>query len=377
MRRLLWIAAVVVFVGAAAPSKAPMADFVRAVLPFANANFAPLRGAQIQSFADTVYAGYTLHLDPAICSDCWIYDLYGRGKHVEYWEVSNIYTEDPSGAGILIQPSYSSARATAAPASPLPSASPGAEIPPPIRSTPPPQWSIQKTENYVKAQLAPLLPGFSLHRTASTGLTGVTVPTLVWRNRHNVWVVAQMYPYMIAGFLKVGLRVGHDLPKSAHVLLPATQAQLARRQSATGQLIRTAVPAAATNFSALRGSAINEDPGGHEYLVTAAFGPAFRSCEILDIGARMGQSSPYTSDWALLCTTVATLGKRASQEDLVRAAISSALPSGFTSDAAGAKARGYDYLWSNSSGVSVAIDWGDPQDDVVSFTVRITHSLPK
>src|SRR5438477_5588804 len=151
------IAAVAMLVGAA-PSRSPMADFVRAVLPSAGQNFAPVRGARIENLPDTVYAGYKLRVAPGVCSDCTIYDTYGRGKRAEYWDTANIYTEDPSGSDDLVQPSFSSPPAAAAQASPAASASPGAEVPPPVvRSTPPPEWSIQKTESYVKAQLAPLL----------------------------------------------------------------------------------------------------------------------------------------------------------------------------------------------------------------------------
>jgi hypothetical protein len=354
-------AAVAVLVGAA-PSSSPMANFVRAVLPSASNNFVPLRGAKIDNIPDTVYAGYKLRVAPDVCSDCSMYDIYGRGKRAEYWDTSNIYTEDPSGSGDLVQPSFSSTPAAAAQASP---------------PTPPPEWSIQKTESYVKSQLVPLLRGFTLRRTTTTGLAAVQTPTLIWRNAHNVWVEAKLYPRMVAGFLKVGLYVGHDLTRSAHVLRPATKAQLAQMQSATAQLIRTAIPAAPAAFSTLRGSLKSEDVAGNDYRVTVDFGSAFRSCEILNIAARMGQSySKGSPSWALLCTTIPTLGNRTSQESLIRAAIGKALPAGFTS-AADAKAHGYDYLWNSSNGVSVAIDWGDPQDDLVTFTVRIMYASEK
>jgi hypothetical protein len=359
--RFASIAAVGLLLGAS-PSRTPLADFVRVVLPFAQSNFAPLRGARVDNIPDTVYAGYKLRVAPDVCSDCSMYDIYGRGKRAEHWDTSNIYTEDPGGSDNLVQPSFST--------SPSP--------PPLVQRTPPPEWSIQKTEGYVESQLAPLLRGFTLRRTTTTGLAAVQTPTLIWRNAHNVWVEAQIYPDAVAGFLKVGLYVGHDLTRSAHVLLPATQAQLAQMQSATAKLIRIAVPSASTGFAALRGSLKSEDVAGNDYRVTASFGSAFRSCEILNIAARMGQSfSKGSASWALVCTTSPTLGNRISQEDLVRSAIGNALPAGFVAAPSDAKAHGYDYLWNNSSGISVAIDWGDPQGDLVSFTVRIMYASEK
>ncbi|HEV2262897.1 MAG TPA: hypothetical protein VGR69_11485, partial [Candidatus Rubrimentiphilum sp.] len=193
MKNLLWLAAAALLAGAA-PSKTPLADFVRAVLPTADKNFTPLRGAKIQSLPDTVYAGYKLRLAPSVCADCRIYDFYGRGTSPEYWDVSNIYTEDRNGSDDLVQPMYSPAPE----ASPIPGVPPGAIPPPPPISSASPEWSVQKTENYVIAQLSPLLHGFSLRHTTSTGLTGGMVQTLIWTNKRTVSVKAQVYPQMVA-----------------------------------------------------------------------------------------------------------------------------------------------------------------------------------
>ena len=368
----------------AAPPPTTMAAFLRAVLPSASDDFVSLRGAKIESdLPDTIYSGYKLHASTGLCSSCRIYDAYGRGTRPETWFVTSIYTEDPSGSDDLISPFYASAaQPTATPtgsASPEESAPPGAEVPPPfLRTSPPPEWPIAKTEAYVRSQLTPLLTGFSLRRTSSSGLTGENVPTLLWHGPHNVWVKAEMYPQMVAGIAKVRLIVGHDLTKSAHVLSHATTAQLNQMRDSVRRIIQAAVPAAYGDFSPLRGAASGEDVAGHDYKVTASYGSSFRPCEILDIAARMGQSWDRNSSaaWAMLCSTFPTLGTRASLEEIVRSAISAALPKGFTS-ATDAKNLGYDYLWRNNEGVSVAIDWGDPHEDVVSMTLRILRFLPK
>jgi hypothetical protein len=361
----------------AVPAKTTMADFVRAVLPDAARDFTSLRGAKIESnLPYMAYGGYKLRLKAGLCSGCIAYDWYGRGTRVEFWTIANIYMQGHPGSDDLFEPSY--VFAAEPKPSPTVSASPGAEITPPgLRTSPQPEWPIEKTEAYVKSQLVPLLIGFSLRHTSSLGLAGEDVPTLVWRGPHNVWVEAEMYPRMAAGIVKVRLRVGHSLTKSTHVLSHPTRAQLTQMRDSVRRIILAAVPAAYGDFSRLRGTLKNEDAAGHDYRVTASFGSVFRPCELLDLAARMGQSWDKNSEpaWDMLCSTFPMLGTRAKLEGIVRSAIGAALPRGFTS--VPAKLHGYDYLWENDKGVSVAIDWGDPNEDVVGFTVRIMHSLPK
>src|SRR5438477_2387326 len=103
--------------------------FVRALLPDAPMNFAPMRGAKYDS--DTYYVEYKAHPNSGTgpCSACKIYDQYARGTYKENWYLQDTW-----------------------------------------KST----WTVAKTENYVKTQIAPVLTGFSLHRTVS-----YTYPTLV------------------------------------------------------------------------------------------------------------------------------------------------------------------------------------------------------
>jgi hypothetical protein len=351
MRKLIFVAAAFLFMGAA-PAPTPLADFVRAVLPFASTNFAALRGAEIKDLPDTVYAGYSLRLPPAICANCDMHDSYAYGNVGEVWDVYNMYSQDPSSPGQLVQ---TRVRAD--------------------WQTSPPEWSVQKTQAYVEAQLTPLLSGFSLRRTTSSGVGTNIVATDIWRNPQDVWVRAQIYPQALSGLTKVGLGVGHDLTKSIHVLRAATGVQLAQMQSDIAQFIRSGVAAAASDFSALRGPLDTGYARAGVYGVDASFGRAFRSCEIANV-APYGVTATGTN-WSLGCSTFPTLGKRTSQEQLVRSAISNALPRDFSSDAADAKSHGYDYEWNSSNGVSVVIYWGDPQGHIVSFTVRIAHWVPK
>lgn len=378
MRKIVAIAGVALLATAhansAQPAKTTMADFVRAVLPSAVRNFASLRGAKIESnLSNAIYAAYKLRLKPELCSDCWVTDWYGRGKSAEEWSVGNIYTEDRSGGGDLVQPAY----AFASPETPEMSPVPGAGVRPPgLRSTPPPEWPVQKTERYVRSQLGPLLVKFSLRHISSSGLTGGDVPTLRWYGPNNTWVEAKMYPQMVAGILKVGIRVVHVLRTSTHVLRPATPGEIAGAQTSLIRIVSLALAAAPENFSALRGALKNDDASGHDYRVTGSIGAGLRSCEILDIAARMGRSWDSSQPaWAMNCSTIPVLGTKANLEDGVRSAVARALPAGFTA-AANAAAFGDDYRWNGAKNVSVAL--GSVEDDgIVSFQVRFLHFLPK
>jgi len=347
-----------------------MSDFVRAVLPSAPDDFIALRKAKIElGFSDTEYARYTLRLADAICYECTVSGYYGRGAQPESWSVLNFYMED--GAE-LHQPSYVYGFAAPAP-SPRASVAPGTEVPPPFAQvSPQPEWPVEKTETYVKAQLSPLLAGFSLTKTTTIGSTGESIPRLIWRGPHDVWVKADLYPVTAHGFIKVAVRVGHDLPHGTHMLRPATKAQIEQLRAGVGRFIRVVVPAAAHDFAGLRGAEI--DRSEHQYAVTMSFAPAFRPCAILDIAARVGASWEPKSigHWDLTCGTIPTLGSRSSEEEIVRSAISAALPRGFYPVSV-AKHYEDDYRWQDGKGTIVELDRGNLSAEIVSFHFSIRH----
>ena len=352
---------------------ATMSDFVRAVLPSAANDFAALRRAKIElDLSDTEYARYTLRLTDAICYKCTVSDYYGRGAKLESWSVLNFYMEDGTE---LLQPSYVYGFAAAAAPSPsaVASAKPGTEVPPPfLRVSPQPEWPIEKTETYVKAQLSPLLAGFSLTKTTTIALTGESIPRLIWRGPHHVWIKADLYPVTANGFVKVAVGIGHDLTHSTHVLRPATKAQIEQLRAGVRRFIRVAVSAAARDFAGLRGAEI--DKSEHQYAVTMSFAPAFRSCDILDIAARVGASWDPKSygHWDLACGTVPTLGSRASEEDIVRSAVGAALPRGFYPVSVASHYED-DYRWQNGKGLVVELDRGSLNAQIVSFHFSIRH----
>jgi hypothetical protein len=216
-----------------APPAVTLRAFVRAMLPDAPKNFPSMRAAKYDS--DTYYVEYTVHPKAAMepCSKCKIYDQYARGRYKENWYLQDGWTST---------------------------------------------WTVPRIESYVKTQLGPLLSGFSLHRTVK-----YSYPTLVWSGPHNTWVYADFYG---KGFT---LRVGHDLPKAVHVLLPPSKAQLADLRSASANIVRLAVPAGSDNFSTLRASATKKNIfGSNDYGVTASFGSMFRPCTISNIANGFG-----------------------------------------------------------------------------------------
>lgn len=332
MQRLLSLIAVLALVAGfsgvvqasaktAAKPSVTLPAFVKALLPGAPRNFASMRGAKYDS--DTYYVEYTARpiAGTGPCTKCKIYDQYARGTYKENWYLQDGWTST---------------------------------------------WTVKKTESWVKAQLAPLLPGFSLHRTVK-----YTYPTLVWSGPQNVWVYADFYG---KGFT---LRVGHDLTKPVHVLRPPTKAQLADLKSASANIIRLAVPAGPDNFSTLRSSAVKKNIfGSNDYGVTTSFGPMFRSCTISDVVNGFGYKD-FQPKWSMNCRTVSMAGTKADLEETVRAAVWNALPSAYTSVTDPSALLLDDYRWDDtSSAQSVSISSYE-DNGVVSFEVWITHFLPK
>ena len=280
-----------------------------------------MRGATYGS--DTYYMEYTVHPNTGMgpCGGCKIYDQYARGAYKENW---------------YLQDGWNST------------------------------WTVPKTENYVKTQLAPLLAGFSLHRTVSYGY-----PTLVWSGPHKVWVYADLYS---KGFT---LRVGHDLTKAVHVLRPPSKAQLADLHSASANIIRLAVPAAGDNFSTLRTSAAKKNIfGSNDYGVTASFGSMFRPCTISHVANGFGYKD-FQPKWSMNCHTITMAGTKADLEETVRSAVYDALPSSFTAVTDASALFLDDYRWDDSNN-SLSVSVSSYEDKgTVSFEVWITHFLPK
>ena len=301
-------------------TKVTLRQMVASLLPQAPKNFAAMRGPKYDS--DTYYVEYSVRPMPSgACASCKIYDQYGRGKYIENWYVQDRWTST---------------------------------------------YTTAKDEAYIKAQLAPLLSGFSLHRTVS-----YSYPTLIWRNAKNVWIYIDMYR---SGFT---LRVGRDLPKSVHVLLPPSKSQLADLQSASANVIRLGVPAANDNFATLRSSSAKKNIfGANDYGVTASFGAMFQPCTISNVASGFGYKD-FQPKWSLMCRTISMAGTRASLEETVRAAVYNALPSGFTSVTDSSALLLDDYRWDNGDTlVSVSISSFEDKG-VVSFEVWVTHFLPK
>lgn len=324
------VAAIVLTAGfaAAIPTRAKTAPkpkvtlraLVTMLLPHAAKNFTAIRGPKYDS--DTYYVAYTVPPMPSgACASCKIYDQYGRGKYVENWYVQERWTSTLTTA---------------------------------------------KNEAYVRAQLAPLLSGFSLHRTVSYGY-----PTLIWRNPQNTWIYVDMYR---SGFT---LRVGRDLPKSVHVLLPPSKSQLADLQSASANVIRLGVPAADDNFATLRSSSSKKNIfGANDYGVTASFGSMFKPCTISNVATGFGFKD-FQPKWTMNCHTIAMAGTKADLEEPVRAAIYNALSSGFSAVTDPSALLLDDYRWDNSDSL-VSVSLSSFEDaGTVSFEVWVTHFLPK
>ncbi len=320
MQKIVCLASILVLLGAAPkPPKVSLGTFMRSILPMAAQNFAPVRGAKYRW--DTSYVAYTAAPKATICGACKIYDEYARGKYPENWYVDDRWTST---------------------------------------------WTMAKNEAYVRAQLAPVLSGYALHRTVS-----YSYPTLTYRNPSNHWVTVDFYK----GFFNV--RVGRDLAKAVHVLNPPSKVQLQQLSSGASNLIRLALPDAVNNFAALRAPGKTKGIFGEDsYQLNASFGSMFKSCDISNVTNGFGFKD-FQPKWVLNCRTVSMAGTKATLEEPVRAAIYAAIPGGYTAITDASALFLDDYRWDNTdSMVSVSVGSNESKG-VVSFNISIFHFLPK
>jgi hypothetical protein len=320
MQRVVCLAGILVLLGAApARPKVSLGTFVRSVLPMAANNFAAVRGTRYRW--DTYYVEYKASPKGAICRACRIYDDYARGKYPENWYVDDRWNST---------------------------------------------WTIPKNEAYVRAQLGPVLSGFSLHRTVS-----YSYPTLTYRNPRNEWVTVEFYKDSFS------LRIGRDLAKPVHVLNPPSKIQLQQLSSGASNLMRLALPDAANNFASLRAPGKTKDILGEDsYPLNASFGSMFKSCDISNVTKGYGLKE-FQPKWVLNCITVSMAGTKAALEEPVRAAVYAAIPAGFTAITDPSALFLDDYRWDNSDSL-VSVNIGSNENKgVVSFNISVFHFLPK
>lgn len=320
MQKIVCLASILVLLGAAPkPPKVQLGTFVRSILPMAAQNFAPVRGAKYRW--DTYYVEYKVAPKATICSACKIYDEYARGKYPENWYIDDRWTST---------------------------------------------WTTAKNEAYVRAQLGPVLSGYSLHRTVS-----YSYPTLTYRNPANNWVTVDFYKGSFT------IRVGRDLAKAVHVLNPPSKIQLQQLSNGAANLMRLALPDAVNNFAALRAPGKTKDILGEDsYQLNASFGSMFKSCDVSDVVNGFGFKD-FQPKWVLNCQTVSMAGTKAGLEEPLRAAIYDAIPGGYAAVTDQASLFLDDYRWDNTdSMVSVSVGSNESKG-VVSFSISIFHFLPK
>jgi hypothetical protein len=320
MQKIVCLASILVLLGAAAkPPKVSLGTFVRSVLPMAADNFTAVRGARYRW--DTYYVEYSASPKAMTCRACKIYDEYARGTYPENWYVDDRWTST---------------------------------------------WTTAKNEAYVRAQLAPVLSGYSLHRTVS-----YSYPTLTYRNSRNEWVTVDFYKEAFT------VRIGHDLAKAVHVLNPPSKIQLQQLSSGASNLMRLALPDAVNNFASLRAPGKTKDILGEDsYPLNASFGSMFKKCDLSNITNGYGFKD-FQPKWVLNCQTVSMAGTKAALEEGVRAAVYAAIPGSFTAVTDASALFLDDYRWDNSdSMVSVNIGSNESKG-VVSFNISIFHFLPK
>lgn len=320
MQKIVCLAGIFLLLGVSPkPAKVTLGTFVRSALPLASQNFGPVRGAKYRW--DSYYVEYKASPKAALCRACKIYDQYARGAYPENWYVDDNWNST---------------------------------------------WATAKNEAYVKAQLGPVLSGYSLHRTVA-----YSYPTLTYRNARNDWVTVDFYKGAFT------VRVGRDLAKAVHVLSPPSKIQLQQLNSGASNLMRLALPDAVNNFAALRAPGKTKGILGEDtYPLNASFGSMFKTCDLSNVTNGFGFKD-FQPKWVLNCQTVSMAGTKAGLEEPLRAAIYDAIPGGYSSVTDPSALLLDDYRWDNTDSM-VSVNLGSNENKgVVSFNISIFHFLPK
>lgn len=324
--RALLTAAVFFLLPAALPARTQtdaqqLASVVATLLAQSPQNFEKMRLNKIDYDAD--FTSYKVKPFGTHCRACTMYDEYAHGTYKENWYVADHWD--------------------------LPS-----------KMTP------AKSEAYAVRALRRVVAGFAFHRTVTKY---DKYPTLLWRSADNRWV------WVSTSEDGYGIRVGRDLAKPVHVLLPPTKAQIKQLVNAATNFIRLGAPAASSNFDSLRSASPRKNSLGEDtYPVNAAFGPMLRGCEVSNVTDSLGYKD-FVPKWVLSCNVVAIAGTANDIKPIVHDAVEDALPDGFTATTDPAMLVLDDYRWDSSD---VSIDVGSYEDQgVVHFVLSIYHYLPK
>lgn len=324
--RALFALAALFALTAAAPAKTPsdsrqLTFVVQTLLGQAPHNFAAMRLSRLDS--DTDFTSYGVKPFGTHCHACKMYDQYAHGTYKENWYVFDRWN--------------------------LPS-----------KMTP------AKSEAYATQALRRVVAGFALHRTVSKY---DKYPTLLWRSADNRWVSIATSD---DGY---GIRVGHDLAKPVHVLLPPSSAQIKQLVNAAMNFIRLGAPAASSNFDSLRSASPAKNAlGEDDYPLTATFGPMLRKCEVSNVTNSLGFKN-FVPKWVLSCDVIALAASEDAIKPVLHDAVEDALPDGFAATTDPAMLVLDDYRWDNTD---VSVDIGSYQSDgIVHFELSIYHYLPK
>ncbi len=307
----------------AAPAAETLRAFVQRLLVVAPTNFSSFRGAP--KGGEDYYSRYVVRTKLGACSGCKLTDEYSWTAHSENWYIENVWHSKT--------------------------------------------LSHAKLASYVQAQLAPSLTTYSLKTAGSKDY-----PTFRWSSKKNTWVSVDMFN---GGFT---LRVGHDLKKPVHVLLAPSAPQLAALRAGASSFVSAGVGAASNNFESLRAEGKKDILDDMEYDLYVPFGSMLPKCNVTDATVNTLKMDDYSPKWTMHCETPPMVGTKAELEELVRAAVQGALPSGF-SPTTGSLLFIDDYRWDNSA-TQVAVDidsisgFGLP-DGLVQFNLAVIHFLPK
>lgn len=237
-------------------------------------------------------------------------------------------------------------------------------------------WPVPKSSSrartlaYIQQNVGALLPSFA----ATQGTTDSGESWFYWsKSTPNEFVYVVTYSSGSASGFEV--RVGHLLQKNVHYTqyarLGATQrTDLAK---AVRNFVQLGVQNGSDNFTSLRGPATDKD--NNYFHTSVTFGEFMKSCTVDGIFSTM-TAKDGTAKWILECDTPSLGGSKSDVEEIIRAAVSDALPSGFTVTTDMKYLVLNDYRWDRSSDlIAVEVSSYDNHDGTFDYHLEIYHFL--
>jgi hypothetical protein len=231
-------------------------------------------------------------------------------------------------------------------------------------------WSRAQTLAYIQRNIGGLMPNYKMEQgTNSDGDNW-----FYWAKGAPVQFV-YVRTFTNANFSGFEVRIARYLPKNLHYVPYAVLSSTQRTDlaNAVKNYVQLGVQNATTNFYTLRGKA--SDKNNNYFDTNVSFGEYMASCSVDGIFSDL-TGAGTTAKWILECNTPTLGGAKSNIEEIIRSAVSTALPSGFSLTTDPVYASLSDFRWDRYADlISVEIMSIDNNDGTFTYHVQIYHFL--